>query len=463
MNGCIAFESFRTAMPGTPIYENGMSNWSIADLKNQVMTDTLPQVCWILPTQANSEHPGGPSSPTHGGNFTAQVLDALTSNPKVWSETVFFITFDENDGFFDHIAAPALPSYNADGSVAGKSTVPLAGEYFYDPSRKTLKADDTISGTTRPWGMGARVPMYVISPWSKGGWVNSQVFDHTSVAMFIEKRFGVTMNTISPWHRAVSGDLTSAFDFVSPNDPTFPQLPDVSGYAASDAAQRKLPAATAPAQPQPLFQEPGVRYSRALPYELDVTSHIVPNGMALGATKVTLVFTNTGAKGAVFHVYDKLNLAAIPRRYTVEPGKQLDDVWAPPASGLYDLWVLGPNGFHRHFKGNAKKVAAAAQSNPDVSVDYDPANKQLVVTLTNGGARPATFSLVPNAYTQAAVADVTVVARSQTRLNWLVSTTGGWYDFSVMVKGAPEYVRRLAGRLETGSASVSDPAMASQL
>jgi phospholipase C len=108
-------------------------------------------------------------------------------------------------------------------------------------------------------------------------------------------------------------------------------------------------------------------------------------------------------------------------------------------------------------------VAAAAQSNPDVSVDYDPANKQLVVTLTNGGARPATFSLVPNAYTQAAVADVTVVARSQTRLNWLVSTTGGWYDFSVMVKGAPEYVRRLAGRLETGSASVSDPAMASQL
>jgi phospholipase C len=450
-------------MPGSPIYENGMTNWSIADLKNQVVTDTLPQVCWVLPTQANSEHPGGPSSPTHGGNFTSQVLDALTSNPAVWSKTVFFITFDENDGFFDHLPAPAVPSYNTDGTLAGKSTVPLAGEYFFDPNRKSLNAADTISGTTRPWGMSARVPMYVISPWSKGGWVNSQTFDHTSVAMFLEKRFGITMTTISPWHRAVSGDLTSAFDFVSPNDPTFPQLPDMSGFAASDAAQKKLPAATAPAVPATLFQEVGVRFSRALPYELNVISSIVPNTTTLGATQVSLSFINTGAKAAVFHVYDKLNLNAIPRRYTVEPGKQLDDAWKPAASGAYDLWVLGPNGFHRHFTGNAKKVAAAAQPNPDVSVAYDVANKQLVVTLSNTGVMPAVFTVTSNAYGTTAPATMTVVARSQTKFNWMVSTTGGWYDLSVTVKGSPEYLRRVAGRMETGAPSVSDPAMATQL
>ena len=461
MNGCLAFATFRNAMPGTPIYENGMTNWSIADLKNQVMTDTLPQVCWVLPTQANSEHPGGPSSPTHGGNFTSQVLDALTSNPAVWSKTVFFITFDENDGFFDHVPPPAVPSYNADGSLAGKATLPLAGEYFYDPNRKFLNAADTISGTTRPWGMSARVPMYVISPWSKGGWVNSQVFDHTSVGMFLEKRFGITLNTISPWHRAVSGDLTSAFDFVNPNDPSFPQLPDASGYAASDAAQKLLPAAVPPAAPQPLFQERGVRYSRALPYELSVTSSIAPTG--LGAIQVGLTFENTGAKGAVFHVYDKLNLAAIPRRYTVEPGKQLDDSWTTDSTGAYDLWVLGPNGFHRHFTGSAKKVAAEGQPNPDVSVAYDIPSRQLILTLRNSGPSAAMFSVTPNAYSTAAPVTVTVVPRSQTKLTWLVSTTGGWYDLSVTVKGLPEYVRRLAGRMETGTASVSDPAMAAQL
>ena len=86
--------------------------------------------------------------------------------------------------------------------------------YFSDPERKHLLAEDTLSGTVRPWGLGPRVPMYVISPWSKGGWVNSQTFDHTSVGQFLEKRFGVTIPGISPWHRAVCGDMLSAFDFV---------------------------------------------------------------------------------------------------------------------------------------------------------------------------------------------------------------------------------------------------------
>jgi phospholipase C len=266
------------------------------------------------------------------------------------------------------------------------------------------------------------------------------------------------MNTISPWHRAVSGDLTSCFDFVSPNDPTVPQLPDMSGWLASDNAQKKLPGSAAPAVPQPLFQEPGVRFSRALPYELQVHSSVVPDTKTLGATKVSLTFTNSGAKGAVFHVYDKLNLAKIPRRYTVEPNMQLDDVWQPAATGAYDLWVLGPNGFHRHFTGNAKKVAAAAQPNPDVSVAYDVAGKQIVITLTNNGSMPAAFTLTPNAYVTTAPLNVNVMARSQTKINWSIETTGGWYDLSATVKNSPEYVRRLAGRMETGAPSVSDPA-----
>ncbi|MDY0743763.1 phospholipase C, phosphocholine-specific [Paucibacter sp. R3-3] len=459
MNGCLAFASFRTAQPGSPIYVNGMTDRSLDDLKKDVQNNTLAQVSWIITTSSNSEHPGASSSPTHGGYYISQILDALTSNPDVWSKTAFFITYDENDGLFDHLPAPALPSYKADGTLAGKSTTSLAGEYFYDPKRSYLNAADTISGTTRPWGMGPRVPMYVISPWSKGGWVNSQVFDHTSMAMFLEKRFGITINTISPWHRAVAGDLTSCFDFVNPNDPTLPTLPDQSNYGLSDAHQRSLPAATAPATPQPLFQETGTRFSRALPYELHVTSQITPNTVTLGGTQVSLVFANTGAKAAVFHVYDRLNLAQIPRRYTVEPGKQLSDVWTPATSGAYDLWVLGPNGFHRHFIGNAKRVAAAAQPNPEISISYSPAAEQLSITLGNTGATPCNFTITPNAYSSAAPLNVSVAPHGQSKIDIALHDTGRWYDFNVTVAGAPEYLRRIAGRVENGQPSVSDPAM----
>ncbi|HEX3140675.1 MAG TPA: alkaline phosphatase family protein, partial [Rhizobacter sp.] len=86
MHGGLAFESFRTAAPGSPLYEKGMRHWSLDDLANDVRAGTLPAVSWVLPSRLQSEHPGAPSSPAQGGNFTHQVLDALTSNPEVWSK-----------------------------------------------------------------------------------------------------------------------------------------------------------------------------------------------------------------------------------------------------------------------------------------------------------------------------------------------------------------------------------------
>jgi phospholipase C len=201
MNGCLAFNSFRNAKPGSPIYEKGMSNWSLDDLANDVRNGTLPSVSWVLPSQLESEHPGAPSSAAHGGYFVEQVLQALTSNPDTWSKTAFLLTFDENDGLFDHVPPPAVPSYNPDGSLAGKSTMDVNGMYFAVNKPSYLLAADTASGNIRPWGMGARVPMYVVSPWSKGGFVNSQVFDHASLGLFLEKRFNVTIPAISKWRR----------------------------------------------------------------------------------------------------------------------------------------------------------------------------------------------------------------------------------------------------------------------
>ncbi|MEV0007174.1 phosphocholine-specific phospholipase C [Streptomyces sp. NPDC047973] len=458
MHGCLAFESFRTARPGTPVYEHGMTGGPdfLDRLREDVRNDTLPQVSWVLTTASNSEHPGAGSSPTHGGNFTADVLDALTANPEVWSKTVFLLTFDENDGLFDHVPAPAVPSYNLDGSLAGKSTVPLDGEYFdasADPA-KWLKPQDTVTGTTRPWGLGPRVPLYAVSPWSRGGWVSSEVFDHTSVGMFLEQRFDIELDTISPWHRAISGDLTSAFDFRHPNERRFPDLPDQSNWADSDAEQRTLPAPKAPAAPEPLFQEPGPRYSRALPYELHTDASVHRE-----AGTVELRLLNTGDKGAVFHVYDRHHLDRIPRRYTVEPGKQLTDVWTPTDadSGAYDLEVHGPGGFFRSFTGSTD-----APITPSLELRYDRAAKSVVLTVRNPGARGIMLRVEPHAYRFAGPRAVHVGPRREVHKRWPLWTSGDWYDFTVTTDGTPSE-HRFAGRLETGRDGISDPAMAAHL
>ncbi|MEZ5664578.1 MAG: phospholipase C, phosphocholine-specific [Burkholderiaceae bacterium] len=467
MHGCLAFESFRKAQPGSPIYEHGLTGGPekadgavnfLAQLKQDVLNNTLPQVSWILPPQALAEHPGSSEGIAGAADFISDVLDALTSNPEVWSKTALFVTFDENDGFFDHVPMPAVPSYNADGTLAGKSTVALDGEYFYDPTRKYLKADDTISGNVRPWGLSSRVPMYVVSPWSKGGWVNSQVFDHTSVGMFLEQRFGITVDAISPWHRAVCGDLTSCFDFARPNDPAFPTLPDMSNFAEINAAQRLLPTSpvtTAPATPQPLYQEAGTRLSRALPYELHTSARIESRGV------VKLIFANSGTQGAVFHVYDRLHLDRIPRRYTVEAGKTLSDDWNTGArdSGKYDLWVYSSNGFVRSFQGDAL-ASETADFKPEVQVCYNPEPGQVYLKVHNTGTVAGQATVTGNAYRNEGPWTLDIGPGETAVKHWNLNHSGHWYDFTVT---AGHIERRFAGRVETGRPSVSDPAMALHL
>ncbi|MCY1208702.1 Non-hemolytic phospholipase C [compost metagenome] len=468
MHGCLAFESFRTAQPGSPIYEHGLTGGPeaadgatnfLAQLKQDVMTGKLPDVSWVLPTQALAEHPGSSEGTAGAADFIADVLDALTSNPAVWSKTALFVTFDENDGFFDHLAMPAVPSYDANGTLMGKSTVPLEGEYFDASVGSYLAAaDNTTTGKIRPWGLSSRVPMYVVSPWSKGGWVNSQVFDHTSVGRFLEKRFDITVDAISPWHRAVCGDLTTCFDFVSPNDPVVPKLPDTSNFPAINAAQRLLPTApvrNAPATPQPLYQETGTRFSRALPYELHTSARVEPRGL------VQLVFANSGTQGAVFHVYDKLHLDRIPRRYTVEAGKQLADYWNTGASdsGKYDLWVYSTNGYVRSFQGDALAFDTAGFK-PEVQVCYEPVDGQVYLKVHNSGKAAGKVTVTANAYRNDGPWTLEVAPGATGMLHWSLDKSGYWYDFTV---SAGHTERRFAGRVETGKPGVSDPAMALHL
>ena len=464
MHGCLAFDSFRNAKPGSPIYENGMRHFSIKDLQSDVENNKLPQVSWILPSRIDSEHPGAPSSPYRAGYFTHQVLQALTSNADVWSKTVFFLTFDENDGLFDHVPAPAVPSYNIDNTLAGKSTLPLAGMYFNNnkgtddfPSpmgkgkRTYQDSRDVISGPIRPWGMGPRVPLYIISPWSKGGWIHSEVADHTSVAHFIEKRFGVVVPAISPWHRAVSSDLTSAFDFEAPNDPVFPSLPDMSDFLQRDEASKLLPKAEAPEYSSQLFQEKGSVFSRALSYALYCHAQPLAN-----TQQIQLAFNNKGKKGAVYHVYDMNNLERIPRRYTVEAGKQLSDAWdLKEKSGKYHLEVFGPNGFFQSFKGSVLDVE------PLVRIEYDHKEGGLHLHFNNPGKDRIQVEVTDNAYGYGNPESFSLAPQKGRKKYQRLTKSGNWYDYSITISPGMEY--RFAGRVETGKPGITDPAMAQHL
>jgi phospholipase C len=444
MHGGLAFKGFRDAKPGSPIYERGMSHHSLEKLAEDAKNGTLPAVSWVLPPKQWSEHPSA-STPIEGAEFTASVLDALTANPDTWAGTVFFQTFDENDGLFDHFPPAAPPSYNADGTLAGKATLALPGHYFDDHEDKYLSRDDSISGTTRPFGLGPRVPMYVVSPWSKGGWVSSEVFDHTSVGQFLEQRFGVTIPAISPWHRSVCGDLTSCFDFAKGADAAFPALPDVSGSTTILGAHLQRPKALPPRAPQELFQEKGIRRSRALPYILHVDARIDSADKA-----IVLDFVNQGTVGAVFHVYDKLNLDRIPRRYTVEAGKAIDDRWNVGPDGNFDLWVLGPNGFHRAFRGIVDEAARA----PAMTARYDRKRGGLAFTFVNAGSDAQEAKIARDAYATSAAKSVTVAGRGKAVEAWPAPKDHDWYDVTVALPGMEV---RLAGRVERGGHGISDP------
>lgn len=405
-------------------------------LKDDIAAGTLPQVSWIVAPAIYSEHPD-PSSPVQGGWYTQQVLEALTAEPDTWSRTVLLVNFDENDGFFDHVPPPAAPAFEADGRLAGASTVSTAGEYHTDG---------------RPYGPGPRVPMYVVSPWSRGGWINSQVFDHTSVLRFLEARFGVAEPNISAYRRAVAGDLTSAFNFANPNAEVPPRLPRQRRSVADAlrAAQEALPALLPPAegQQQPPRQATGSRPSRALPYELHVHGGVQSDGT------VTLEFINSGRAGAVFHVYDRLHLERVPRRYAIESGRQLVGTWDTRATdeGHYDLWVLGPNGFHRHFRGDTHARAVF-----EVKAAYEVATASLLLEVTNHGGHRGPISLVANAYRNEGPRTAELAPGQRRQWRWALSPYGGWYDFSVA--GTDGFLRRFAGRLETGADGISDPAM----
>jgi phospholipase C len=317
----------------------------------------------------------------------------------------------------------------------GHSAVDTHGEAYHDV----------------PVGLGIRVPLLVVSPWTRGGWVHSQVFDHTSVLRLLETRFGVAEPNISPWRRAVTGDLTSVFDFSDPDRAALFALPDVSDYKERTAAIAKLPDPKPPLHEQMPRQEPGQRPARALPYDLHVHAETIHDSGAL-----RLRFVNAGSAAAVFNVYAPGSEAG-PWYYTVLPGGELEDVpHGLPTEGAYALAVHGPNGFLRELSGDRRQKNSNAAAQPWLEARSE--HGTLVIALGNRGSAPCTLQVRALDYGDPAPHEVTLAVGGRTEFRYDPVASDHWYDLQVASSDGA-FRRRLAGHLETGRASRSDPAL----
>ncbi|MFE6777411.1 phosphocholine-specific phospholipase C [Streptomyces sp. NPDC057702] len=420
-----------------------------------VAAGKLPEVSYIVPSAADSEHPGA-SSPVASATLVYKVLDALGKNPDVWRHTALFLTYDENDGFYDHVPPPVPP--------AGTD-----GEFWQG----------------QPTGLGIRVPMLVISPWTVGGYACSEVFDHTSIVRFMERWLGVREPNIGAWRRTVCGDLTSAFDFSRRR--RLPQVERPGPIPPFDGRWRPQP----PADQRLPEPERGTRPARPLPYGPDADGRL-----DAGAAVFRLALRNAGRSSAHLALYPYADEYATPQHrdvpgtgrhhgaygadtehgaapdgadaaYAPDPedgaqaavgteptrgGHGAERTWnVPIKNGAYRFTLTGPGGFRREFAGSARGAAAATV----VRSRIDERRRELHLSLHNAGDTPLTFTLKPLAYARTAPRTVTLAPGRTRTLPFPTGGAHGWYDLALTVAEDETFQRRLMGHIENGAESVT--------
>lgn len=402
--------------------------------RRDVAAGTLPQVSWIVTAADLSEHPT--AEPAKGEHVTAKLIEALVDHPDVFASTVFLLVYDEAGGFFDHMPPPVPPV----GRYRGHSTVPVDGE------AKDYAGTDHAGGEVHPIGLGIRTPAILVSPWSRGGQVCSQLFDHSSVLQFMERCFGVAEPNISAWRRAVCGDLTSAFDFTQPDAPAHaPKLPATDDFRERVARSHAGVANAIPGIQRATPQMPGQRPHRPLPYAVDLLASVTAEG------RLRLDFVNQGKAGATFTVHDNRD-GEEPWHFTIGAGhRHIAEDWA--ADGAHDLTVRGPNGFWRRLSGTGLTTV-------DVTLVQLPARGVAELVLRNRGTAPAVarIAMDPRYPVAAARSRTHRLAPGETlRDIWLLAASDHWYDLDVTLAGDTGFRRRFAGKIETGRPGRTDP------
>ncbi|MDR6197405.1 phosphocholine-specific phospholipase C [Siphonobacter sp. SORGH_AS_0500] len=424
--------------------------------RSDVENKTLPTVSWLVAPENFSDHP---TAPWYGAWYISEAMDILTKNPDVWKKTIFILAYDENDGYFDHLP-PFVPAHPTRPET-GKTSKGIDTTLEFVSLEQEAKEKNPRSG---PIGLGYRVPLVIASPWSRGGFVCSEVFDHTSVLQFLEnflshkKGKSIRETNISDWRRTICGDLTSVFRPFHGEKMDLPQPVNKNAFIEQiHSAQFKgLPSnfhAFSETEIQQLLKDPkssiyyprqekGTRPANALPYELYADAQVNGNDFVL-------TLKSLGPAGSPFTVYEILENDFNIRHYTVAAGDVLTDHW--PISGNYYFRVYGPNGFYREFKG------AAGVANLQVHCAYEQSAKKeftgnLLVTFSGKDGQIATIT--DHSYGQAP--QTKKLSNKPQKLTLNQQKSHHWYDFSVAIQGVSY---RYAGHIETGKSSFSDPAM----
>lgn len=448
--------------------------------RKDVNEGKLPTVSYLAAPQNFSDHP---SAPWYGAWYISETLDILTKNPEVWKKTIFILCYDENDGYYDHIPPFSIPNPFKTNSGKVSEGIDIKAEYV------TLGQDESqvpkANARGGAIGLGFRVPLVVASPWSRGGKVCSQVFDHTSIIRFLEEftshKSGkeVRETNITEWRRTICGNMSTVFQPYDPsvyNKPTpvnrdeilttihkaqFKEVPaNFKALTAGEIGRINANPGGSALLPK---QEPGTRPSCAIPYELYADGNLTAEKSAfeIRMHAGNKVFGRQSA-GAPFIIYAMKPYEGEELRvwnYAVKAGDTLTETFklADFENGAYHLRVYGPNGYFREFAGNAQEPELAVHCNYVLDQKGKPTGDLELVSV-NRGKRALTLHLTDNAYQQKNI-EIKLPVAGTIKTLVPASKSHQWYDFNVQ-SGAKEAVRRFAGRVETGRESVTDPFMA---
>jgi len=432
----------------------------------------LPTVSWLVAPSNFSDHPG---APWYGAWYLSEAIDILTKNPEVWKKTIFILTYDENDGYFDHL--PPFVAPNPKDAAAGKISKSLdsSSEYIYKGEHSKRES---------PVGLGFRVPMVVVSPWSRGGYVNSETFDHTSSIQFLEHflthKTGkkIYEDNISSWRRSLCGDLTSVFRPYNGEHIPLPKaverMPFLEGIHKAKFA--KLPsnfknldkAAIAGILKNPKDnpnlpkQEPGIKPANAIPYELYADAALDRAGKQFKIDfSAGKTFFGDRSKGAGFIVYsgDK------NWNFTVDAGDTIDYNWplADFNAETYDLKVYSSNGFYRRYTGNAHDPEIAISLKYQSEKDGRRVNGNVLLhirRLVKGN--PVKFTIKDNSYKKPVLKAVLNKNQEEIFIPIDLKASHSWYDFTVTAEKNEVYSQQFAGHAEHAKESFTDPLMGRQ-
>ncbi|PWS31110.1 phosphocholine-specific phospholipase C [Pedobacter paludis] len=453
--------------------------------RQDVNSGKLPTVSWLAGPQNFSDHP---SAPWYGAWYVSEVMDILTKNPEVWKKTIFIVTYDENDGYYDHVPPFSIPDSNK--PETGKVSEGIDTEIEHVRLANELKQGVSEKGAREaPIGLGFRVPMLIASPWSRGGKVCSQLFDHTSTLQFLEefvnKKYNKNLHleNISQWRRTISGNLTSAF---APFDPASEKLPFLNRDAfvetifnakfkeepnafkalSNDEIKKAINGTSANLMSR---QEKGIRKACALPYQLLAGGSLSSDKRSFQINMATSnqIFGKQ-ASGAPFTVYapvkfkDDNQKEEICRNWSfaVKANDNLQYSWPINSfeDGKYHLRLNGPNGFFREFTGTANDPVLTISADNELNRLTKAPTGNIKLLFKNSGNNPVNIQLTDLGYKGKELRK-TILPKTEEAIVLDLKSSFGWYDFEIKSDANSLFMQRFAGRIETGKESFTDPVM----